>query len=289
MPANRSRTERWKDSLHQIFERRGGLEVSVDQDGATPRSAGTSAVEHADVVWRVRILHLSEREICVERPAAMGHSFSLPVGTSLVAAMSVGQNRWMFRTTIVGEQARTSGSPGGLILAMPEHVERCSRRNAFRVSTAEMRLPLVTCWPLLDPASVVAAEVANRAAILDAQNGIAGVAQPGDDSSLVLPEVGPSFPAKLMNLGGGGVGLLIERADQSAAERSRLLWVRVDLRPRIALPIAMTARVVHVHGNSEGQLYFGAAFEFAFHESHREFVVQQMTRYIDGLAQRKAA
>lgn len=288
MPANRSRTERWKDCLHQIFERNGGLEISVDQHAASPL-AGHESSGGADLIWRVRILRLNDREIMVERPAAMGHSFTLPVGTTIIAAMSVGQNRWMFRTTITGESGRSMNSQGGLTLAMPEHVERCSRRSAFRVSTAEMRLPLVTCWPLLDPASVVAAEVANRAAILDAQNGNTPALQLADDSALVLPEVGPSFPARLMNLGGGGVGLLIERADQSAAERSRLLWVRVDLRPRISLPIAMTARVVHVHHNSEGQLYFGAAFDFAFHEAHREFVVSQMTRYVEGLAQRKAA
>lgn len=288
MPANRSRTERWKDCLHQIFERNGGLEISVDQHAPSSLD-GHQSSDGADLVWRVRILRLNDREIMVERPAAMGHSFSLPVGTSIIAAMSVGQNRWMFRTTITGESGRATNSHGGLTLAMPEHVERCSRRSAFRVSTAEMRLPLVTCWPLLDPASVVAAEVANRAAILDAQSATAPALHLADDSALVLPEVGPSFPAKLMNLGGGGVGLLIERADQSAAERSRLLWLRVDLRPRIALPIAMTARVVHVHNNSEGQLYFGAAFDFAFHEAHREFVVSQMTRYVDGLAHRKAA
>ncbi len=289
MPANRSRTERWKECLHQIFERNGGLEISVDQQGASALGGHESSGGHADVVWRVRLLRLNDREMMVERPAAMGHSFSLPVGTSLIAAMSVGQNRWMFRTTITGEVARSMTGPGGLVLAMPEHVERCSRRSAFRISTAEMRLPLVTCWPLLDPASVVAAEVANRAAILEAQRGTSPSLQLSDDSALVLPEVGPSFPAKLMNVGGGGVGLLIERADQSAAERSRLLWLRVDLRPRIALPIAMTARVVHVHNNSEGQLYYGAAFDFAFHEAHREFVVSQMTRYVEGLAQRQAA
>lgn len=288
MPANRSRTERWKDCLHQIFDRNGGLEVSVDQQAPSPL-AGHESAGGADLVWRVRILRLNDREIMVERPAAMGQSFSLPVGTSIIAAMSVGQNRWMFRTTITAESGRSMNSPGGLTLAMPEHVERCSRRSAFRVSTAELKLPLVTCWPLLDPASVVAAEVANRAAILDAQNGNTPPLPLTDESALVLPEVGPSFPARLMNLGGGGVGLLIERAEQSAAERSRLLWLRVDLRPRIALPIAMTARVVHVHTNSESQLYFGAAFDFAFHESHREFVVSQMTRYVEGLAQRKAA
>lgn len=289
MPANRSRTERWKDCLHQIFERNGGLEISVDQHGPSAIADPDAVGNGSDLVWRVRILRITEREIVVERPAAMGQSFSLPVGTSIIAAMSVGQNRWMFRTAIVGEQARSSSSPGGLVLEMPEHVERCSRRSAFRVSTAELRLPLVSCWPLLDPASVVPAEVANKAAIMDAQNGTNAPNHLADEPALVLPEVGPNFPARLMNLGGGGVGLLIERADQSAAERSRLLWIRVDLRPGIALPIAMTARVVHVHHNSEGQLYFGAAFEFAFHESHRDFVVSQITRYVDGLAHRKAA
>src|SRR2546423_1525872 len=41
-------------------------------------------------------------------------------------------------------------------------------------------------------------------------------ATPGPDSTLP-PEVGPPFSAKLLNIGGGGVGLLIGRDETSAA------------------------------------------------------------------------
>lgn len=289
MPANRSRTERWRDCLHQIYERHGGLEITVAPSGPSSPGNDVEPTPEANLIWRVRILRLTDDDITVEHPAAVGHTFAIPVGTPLIAAMSVGQNRWMFRTTIIGESPRSPTSHGGVVLAMPENVQRCSRRDAFRVSTAELHLPRVVCFPLLDPSSVVAAEVANRAAIMDADRIGAPALSLADGSAIVLPEVGPSFPAKLMNVGGGGVGLLVERQDQSAADRSRLLWLRVDLRPRISVPLALTARVVHTHLTSEQQLYLGAAFEFAFHASHRDFVIQQMTRYIGGLAQRKAA
>ncbi len=60
--------------------------------------------------------------------------------------------------------------------------------------------------PLLEPSTVIAAETANRHRILDRK--------PGTPDDL-LPEVGPAFSAKLMNIGGGGVGLLVTR-DEAA-------------------------------------------------------------------------
>ncbi|MCA9299347.1 MAG: flagellar brake domain-containing protein, partial [Phycisphaerales bacterium] len=91
MPANRSRTERWRDGLQQIFERHGGIEISVASDDDQP-----------DLIWRVRILRLTDDEIVVERPSAMGATFDLCEGTALVGGMVIGQNRWMFHTEVTG-------------------------------------------------------------------------------------------------------------------------------------------------------------------------------------------
>lgn len=245
----------------------------------------------ANIVWRVRVLGLSETEILVEAPVALGRVIPLESGVDLIGAMTIGQNRWMFLTHVVAP-AEVNASPRpirALRLRMPETVERCARRSAFRISTASVALPLVEGWPLLDPTSVIAAETANRALVRDLEAGRT-IAVP-DDDSLLLPEVGPKFQARLMNLGGGGAGLLVERADAQAVDRARLYWLRVDLRPEIPAPIAVTARLAHTHIDSAQNVYAGLAFEFSFNPAHREFVVEQICRYaviLQGM-QRRAA
>jgi hypothetical protein len=285
MPASRSRTDRWIDCLHQIYERNGGLEISLARPGETgePDEGGV------DLVWRVRILRLTDTDIVVERPAAMGHTFSFTPDASIVAVMNVGQNRWMFRTVVLKPDGGSHAF--GLRLAMPKDVERCRRRDFLRVSTASLRLPDVCCWPLLDPASVVGAEVANRALIMDLQNaGSRGSATRGKpDAPELLPEVAPPFSAHLMNVGGGGVGLLVSKGETSALDRANLLWMAVNFQPHIPAPLAMTARVVHTHLDSEQNVYVGAAFDFSFHAAHRDFVVSQITRYINALSPKRLA
>lgn len=284
MPASRSRTERWRDCLQQIYERNGGIEVSI----ARPAAVDGESSAGPDLVWRVRILHLDDSEMLVERPTAMGQSMPFSVGAELVGVMAVGQNRWMFSTRVLKPD---ENQQVGMRLSLPEKVERCRRRDFFRVSTVELHLPKVTCWPLLDPMSVIPAEVANRAMIMELQSGAPdrmSLVKPAE----VLPEVGPPFTARLMNIGGGGVGLHIAKEDANAAERCRLAWLRIDLTPQLAAPIAMTAKFVHSHIDSEQNLYVGGAFDFSFHAAHKDFIVGQITRYVaamESLQKRRAA
>jgi len=272
MPANRSRTDRWRDSLHQIAHRGGGLEFSV----ARPEGASDTP----DLVWRVRLLAVGDKELVLENPYAMGQMVKFEEGTQLVGVMSVGQNRWMFHTRVLGTTSSAEFPRiNGLRFTAPETVERCARRDFLRISTASLNLPQVECWPLLDPTSVTPAEVANRAAILQLQSGESAPSQHQD--SILLPEVGPPFTAQLMNIGGGGLGLMIGKSEAVAAERSRLIWMRLNLTPHIAAPIAITGRVVHTHLDSAQNLYAGVAFEFAFNPAHKDFVISQVTRYVN--------
>lgn len=283
MPASRSRTERWRECLDQVYERSGGLEISLDRAEHAAGTAPAHGAVRGDLIWRVRILQLSETEIVVEQPSALGQTIPIQAGTRLVVGITIGQNRWMFRTDALGgvQLNASYGRPtAALRLAMPDHVERCQRRNFYRMSTTELRLPEVRCWPLLDPATAVAGEVANRALIQDLIDQQRVDRAAVTEEPLVLPEVGPSFMARLVNIGGGGAGLLIERGAGSGADRTRTLWVRLDLRPQIPAPIAMTAKIAHTHIDSAQNVYLGLAFDFTFHASHREFVAGQISRYV---------
>ncbi|MEL7472884.1 MAG: flagellar brake protein [Planctomycetota bacterium] len=229
----------------------------------------------ADLLWRVRILDLDDERIVLERPTIAGGTVKLRPGTPLVVVMSIGQNRWMFRSVVIGGPEGESDH-GRLHMTMPEVVERCARRSFLRVTTAQLQLPTVECWPLLDPTTVVTAERANRAQVTSGK--------PSENDHLVLPEVGPKFQARLMNVSGGGVGLLVDPTEAAGLDRARMLWMRVALTPIISEPIGLTARVVHTHIDSSQNRYAGCAFEFAFHPEHREFIVGQISEYVSRLA-----
>jgi hypothetical protein len=100
----------------------------------------------------------------------------------------------------------------------------------------------------------------------------------GDD--LVLPEVGPRFPAKLLNLGGGGAGLLVKSADSQPLFHHRIFWLRIGLPPELHAPICATAKAVHTHMGPTQDYYAGMAFDFTFNPAHQDFVVEQIARYV---------
>ena len=80
MPANRSRTQRWREQLDLILARGGGLELSLDR--------AASVDQTPDLVWRVRILQVNEDSILVEMPGAAGASVELPVGSGSTQSRS---------------------------------------------------------------------------------------------------------------------------------------------------------------------------------------------------------
>lgn len=269
VPASRSRTERWKDSLHQIAARQGGIEFAIDRDTASP-----------GVMWRVRLLSLTDSELIIEQPAAAGQPVIIPEGTEITVVIAIGQNRWTFPSRVMGRRPFIAGRHPAIALRMPEGVERCARREFARAATGSFALPKVECFPLLNPTSVVDAELANRALICE----LARTNSPWTDAKpLILPEVGPSFAAQMLNIGGGGLGLLVDRGETSHLGRSPLLWMRVDLRPEIAAPLGITGRVAHTHLDHEQRLHLGLAFDFSFHPGHKEFVIGQITGYVNRL------
>ncbi|HNB60499.1 MAG TPA: hypothetical protein PK308_09295, partial [Phycisphaerales bacterium] len=87
MPANRSRTEHWRDNLQKVVERGGSLELAI----ASPASGGTAPSDSAgtDVVWRVKLLAMRHDALVVEQPAAFGSTFKLLPNIALIGAMTI--------------------------------------------------------------------------------------------------------------------------------------------------------------------------------------------------------
>lgn len=284
MPASRSRTNEWRRSLQQVFERGGAIEFAVARpDAGTDSDDLHDHVAGADLVWRVKVLELTDSEMTVEAPMALGRNIDIETGIQLVGAITIGQNRWMFRTTNLGtstEDGARSRSHRVLRLSLPENVRRCQRR-VRRFDTREMRLPEVEVWPLLDPRSVIPAE---RAAKMAWEASRAGESVPaGSDPEALMPTVGPRFTATLMNLGGGGIGLRVESDAAQSLARHRVFWIRMPLPPELDVPVEATGKMVHTHIDSMHRTYAGIAFDFTFNHDHQNVVAEQISTYIERL------
>jgi hypothetical protein len=285
VPAHRSRTTGWRRCLKQVHERHGSLEIAI------VRGQESEGDDGRHLIWRVRLIALSDDEILVEQPMTLGQVIHLESGIELAAILALGQNRWMFTTKMLGvtqHGGRDHRTTTAMRLVMPKSVERCSRRNYYRMETTALNLPEVEVWPLLDPKSVIVAERANELQF-EADRGNS----PGDGAAAeanpeaTMPEVGPKFTARLLNLGGGGLGLRIRPQDAPALGRYKLFWLRFSLPPGLMTPICATGKLAHTNVDSTQHTYAGMAFDFSFNPGHQRLVVAQVCRYITAM-QRQA-
>ncbi len=268
MPANRSRTLEWRRCLTQIRDRGGAIEIAIAHD---------DSVDQPDLVWRVKVLDLTDDRLIVEQPMAMGQAIAFERDVLLDAFLAIGQNRWRFSTTNLGPSSTTSQTGRhvqALHLATPVEVQRCARRKHDRLNTSTMNLPRVEVWPLYDPESAVLAEKAVELRLA----GTAMSSQHDRDES-TMPEVGPRFLSTMMNIGGGGLGLLVEPDDAHLLAHHHVFWIRLVL-PGLAAPICAVGKVVHTHMESTQQTYAGVAFDFSFNPANQRVVVDQICRYI---------
>lgn len=294
VPATRSRNENWRQSLEQLHAKGGSLEIAMPhklEDSVIYDHHTEDGSNH--VVWRVRVLDLTDDEIVIEQPVALGQVIPIEAGTDLIGVIAIGQNRWMFRTQNLGAGTAAyhgRGSYPTMRLKMPDEVGRCQRRKFYRVGAMGLDLPVIQCSVLLDLDSAAVAEAANRVEVEElndrgviARIGSRNMAAGSRGAVLdgpVMPIVGTTFDASLMNIGGGGVGIVVEKEDRGALEAARHLWLQVDLRPHLPAPIGVTARVRHKHIDSSQRLYCGLSFEFSHSPKHERFIIDQLCRYV---------
>ena len=297
MPATRSRTENWHRTLVQIHERGGALEITLpryvgETESGVPTFVGSEDETAKNIIWRVRILEMEKDYMIVDQPMALGQTFDLQDGVELVGIIAVGQNRWMFRTKVLCKE-RVEGSGGrnsivGLKIEMPKTVERCQRRNFYRVSTVGLDLPVVTMYQLLDVRSAIVAETACRQEFIAYKDqGIAGRIGPEGEASLTLPEVGPPMGARLMNIGGGGAGIILDQIGQSGMETHQAFWMHIDLRPEVPVPLGVVGRLRHTHIDSAQRLYAGLSFDFSHNPGYQRLIVDQLCEYVAVMQRRQ--
>ncbi|MCB9836212.1 MAG: hypothetical protein H6808_05760 [Phycisphaera sp.] len=275
MPARRSRTERWRESLNNLVDRNGPIEITVPGNGESP-----------DLIWRVRLLEVTDEYLVVEQPTTLHHQIPVHDASDLIGGIAIGQNRWMFRTRVIDhlDFRAMFGTVAALRLAMPHTVERCQRRNFYRTSTATLSLPPVKIWKLKDPDSAIPLEVATKAAILDSQ----GSGPANDPFELIKPDLGSSLVASMLNIGGGGVGMLVSSADTGILNQHGPFWLRLELQPSVPIPLSLTARLAHTRVDSSGDVHAGFAFDFVRNREYEPFIAEQICRYVADLQKPKS-
>jgi len=274
MPAKRSRTLRWRDCLEEIHARGGSIDVAIardDEDGPSRQ-----------LVWRVNLLGLGRDELVIEEPATMGTPIRLRDGIELVGIMSIGQNRWTFRTENLGRTETALNAHRTVRayrLRMPTRVTRTQRRDYYRLAVAGLDLPAVELWPLNDPRSTLVAERLMAEASRAVQRGEEPVLPDLNDPT-VRPDMGPPFDGTLLNVGGGGIGIRIPPEHSQIVNRHRLFWMRLDMPGALAVPILATAKLVHTHLQNDHSIYGGLSFDFSQNPDHQALVVDEICRFV---------
>lgn len=259
MGPNRSKTQRWRTTLDQLCDRQGTLEIAID-------GAGEDAMLK-DLVWRVRLLRVGDDGLIIAPPSAARRAVPLEPGCPLIAAMAVGQNRWMFHTQVIELEKSRDDRAAALRLAMPETVERCLRRAFYRISTAKLELPAVRIWPLRERASAVPVEIASR--------------HESGSASLGRPDIGAEFPGTLLNIGGGGLGIHVAAEHAAQLHASSLFWLNVDLDD--GPPLVLSSRLSHVRLDSQRDAHAGMVFDFSMDPGHEAYIGERICAYAGGL------
>jgi hypothetical protein len=274
MPAKRSRTLRWRDCLEEIHQRGGAIDVAIARDDEEGPSQ--------QLIWRVSLLGLSKDELVIEEPATMGTPIKLRDGVELVGIMSIGQNRWTFRTENLGRTEAALNAHRTVRayrLQMPTRVTRTQRRDYYRLAVAGLDLPSVDMWPLNDPRSVVVAERMMDEASRAVQQGQTPVLPDLEDPT-VRPDIGPGIVGTLLNVGGGGIGVRIPPEHSQIINRHRVFWLRLDMPGAMTIPILATAKLVHTHLQNDHSIYGGLSFDFSHNIDHQRLVVDEICRFV---------
>lgn len=274
MPAKRSRTLRWRDCLEEIHQRGGAIDVAIARDDEEGPSQ--------QLIWRVSLLGLSNDELVIEEPATMGTPIKLRDGVELVGIMSIGQNRWTFRTENLGRTDAALNphrSVRAYRLRMPERVTRTQRRDYYRLAVAGLDLPSVDMWPLNDPRSVIVAERMMDEASRAVQQGETPVL-PNLEDPTVRPDIGPGVVGTLLNVGGGGIGVRIPPEHSAIVNRHRVFWLRLAMPGAMEVPILATAKLVHTHLQTDHSIYGGMSFDFSHNADHKRVVVDEICRFV---------
>lgn len=241
----------WRPRLAMLAARNGAVEVTAD----------TTAADGAPMAptFRVRLLEFGDDVIRLEKPS---HAVApeagrwLREGATVIVLVVDKSDRWEFTTRIKGfvmhdlsEKVKVSA----IEIAPPTRMHSGQRRAFFRVSTAGVAMKPVRLTPIAVEATVPASQDAT-----------------------------PKFPAqpftgRLLNIGGGGMGVEAPQRVASQLADSVRYRCRLEL-PTVGEALEVNVKTVHLEPREGGTHYLGMRFEFEDAADQRR-CEQQVVRF----------
>lgn len=199
--------------------------------------------------YRSRLLLFNENGLIVERPTQADAAVHLAVGSRARLLAVQGDQRWEVWSTVTHYSSFSLNGTmkvTAIHLTPPADARTGQRRGYFRASAVSAKLDPILMTPIAPEGTDPAANVGESAT--PQQRALAAAFQP--------------FKARLVNIGGGGVGI---EAPQKAAPLVKAIkhyTCRLVL-PTLDEPVDVVARTVHLAPLEGGTHYMGMAFEFA--------------------------
>jgi c-di-GMP-binding flagellar brake protein YcgR len=180
-----------------------------------------------------RMLGLDQTQMVIEEPSGNVAAEMLQPGAPVMLYIVEGDDRWEFETHVL-ETTRfalnASVRVQALRLASPKSASKAQRRDFYRVNTA----------------GVVDQPVQVTAAIPHSQ---------GDTEEIIELE------GRLVNIGGGGMGLTVNENAARRMLRAKKIHCRVTL-PTLNHPLEVNVRVAHSQQEARDIHYMGLQFVF---------------------------
>lgn len=214
------------------------LDAMVKRDGSIEITPVVGDDEGPPPTARVRLLVRNDKGMVIDRPIGMAFLRHMEKGTRLNALVAEGADRWQFSSTILGAvtyRLNDATEVPAIAITLERNVRSAQRREFFRVTIGNVAVKTVLMTP-------------NNAERKQAAT---------DDVDGIKP-----FEAKLINIGGGGIGVLTpQRVDwQLPLIRHYDCTLRLPTRNE---PLIVPAEVVRLEAQEDGTSYMGLHFTFA--------------------------
>lgn len=196
--------------------------------------------------FRTRVLSAGDGGIVVQRPAqAEAAGCFHPRTVVSVLALDGEGRRWELISKVrrsMRVKLNDTADTAALMLDYPSELRSGQRRSFYRVATRSSEMDSIQLLP-------------------------------HEES----PEV-KAFSAALLNISGGGVGVIapVEMREQLA--RTRYYVCRMTL-PVLGFPMMIPVCIVHREILEDGQTYLGMSFDFDDDRSDRERIVDEVCRF----------
>ncbi|MBI1368043.1 MAG: hypothetical protein GC162_05250 [Planctomycetes bacterium] len=281
MPHFTTAIPEWEQVFRRIAARSGVIELSRRK---TPDACEQMTIHHeadgshqvANInTWRVRAFDMDRAAIIVERPWSAKKSITIESDELLDVLMVEGQRRWTFQCVVLGQSMfalNASKKVIALRLSRPLKVHDGQRRDFFRVDTAGSPFPSVHLWHLMDIESCAEYQQYTMLRHRTPESQRQELKAPTE------PPIGEDFAAMVMDVSGGGLGMLLPRTIEWLLPTAPLLWTKITL-PDIEEPLFAVSRVAHWRDENAKLIRVGVCFHFDHFPEYKPFLTDLLSHF----------